>query len=244
MAAKFLSRRCLNVLWVACILFGFSGAARAQQTGEKIVWVRDGAQITDAVMISNVAVAGKTLECGLFIKPPVVIQPVTPFQAGSDWLQQMTISLVNRTNKTIVFGVVLLHFLDTGNCSSAQPCVGAELHFGKRPAIDAYDGRSGQPLKPEHPDRPPLDWKPEQTLVVHVSDYMAEIEEDLANYLPVTAVTKVNVYRGPFYFTSGMKWSLGRYSIQDPEHPGKFKEIPADYFPGRKDHNWPPGYNR
>ncbi|MBV9267827.1 MAG: hypothetical protein JO061_16790 [Acidobacteriaceae bacterium] len=153
----------------------------------------------------------------------------------------MTISLVNRTNKTIVFGSLIVHFLDTGDCR-ALPCVGDWLQFGKMPAIDAYDGRTGQPMKPEHPERPPLDWQSEQTIVVHVSDYIPEIEERLADSMLVTAVTKINIYRGPFYFDDGMQWNLGRYSVPDPEHHGKFKELPADYFPGRRGNNWPPGY--
>ena len=225
-----------------CIVFGLVGTLHAQQTGEKLIRVNDIEQITDAVLMSKVAVAGKTVECGLFIKPTVV-QPVAPFQAGSDWLQQMTISLINRTNKTIAFGDILVHFLDTGDCRSA-PCVGASLTLGQMPAIDAYKGRTGRPLRPEHPERPPLDWKPEQTIVVHVSDYMDEIERNLADFMPVTAVTKVNVYRGPFYFDDGMQWNLGRYAVPDPEHHGKFKELPADYFPGRRGNNWPPGYEQ
>lgn len=232
-------------LFVACVFFGVVGAVHAQQIGERVVSAfNDIEHIQDAVLISNIAVDGTTIECGLFIKPPLVIQPVTPFQAGGNWLQRMTISLVNRTNKTIAFGDIHLHFLDTGDCRSA-PCVGAELRFGQMPAIDAYEGRTGRPIKPEYPERPPLDWKPQQTLVVHVSDYMPEIEQDLAAYgLPVTAVSKVNVYRGVFFFADGMRWTLGAYGVPDPEHPGKFKELPAEYFPGDRGNNWPPGYNQ
>lgn len=226
-----------------CALFGLLGAVRAQQTSERLVSANDVEQINDAVLISNIAVAGKTVECGLFIRPPVVIQPITPFQAGPDWLRQMTISLVNRTNKTIVFGDIHLHFLDTGDCRSV-PCVGAELTPGQMPAIDAFEGRTGRPFKPEHPERPPLDWGPEQTIVVHVSDYMDEIEHNLADFMPVTDVAKVNVYRGVFFFADGMRWTLGRYGVPDPDHPGKFKELPADYFPGRRGNNWPPGYSQ
>lgn len=232
-------------IYTACIIFGVLGTVHAQQTGEKLVDAHNNIeQITDAVLISNIAVAGKTVECGLFIKPPVVIQPVTPFQAGPEWLSQMTISLVNRTNKTIVFAGLIIHFLDTGDCRSA-PCARSEFHVGQRPPVDAYDGRTGQPLKPEHPERPPLDWKSEQTIVVHVSDFMPEIEESLGNYgMPVTAVTKVDVSRGAFYFADGMLWAFGRYSVPDPQHPGKFSRLPADYFPGRKGNNWPPGYTQ
>ena len=234
-----------NALYAACLMFGIFGTLYAQQTSEKLVRAQDDIeQITDAVLISDVAVAGKTVECGLFVKPPTVDQPVTPFPAGSDWLQQMTISLVNRTNKTIAYGVLIFHFLDVGDCSPAQPCVEAELHFGQRPAIDAYDGRTCRPLKPEHPERPPLDWRPQKTIVVHVSDYMPEIEESLANFMTVTSVSKVNLSRGPFYFDDGMKWSLGRYSVPVAEHPGKFKELPSDYFPGIRGTNWPPGYSQ
>ena len=237
----------LRAAWVpriVCLALGFVGATHAQQTSERLVQVQQVTQITDAVMISNVAVAGRTIECGLFIKPPVVIQPFTPFEAGGDWLQQMTIALINRTGKTIVFGALIFHFLDVGDCSSAQPCPEALLEFGQIPAIDAYDGRTGRPMKRGHPERPPLDWGPEQTIVVHVSDYMPEIEASLAHFLPVSAVTKMNVYLGDFYFPDGMQWNLGRYSVPDPDHRSKFKPLPADYFPGKRGRNWPPGYNQ
>src|ERR1017187_5177714 len=126
----------------------------------------------------------------------------------------------------------------------AQPGVGTQLQFGQVPAIDAYDGRTGQPVRLNHPERPPLDWGPEQTIVVHVSDYMPEIEALLANFLPGSAATKVNVYLSAFYFADGMEWGLGRYSVPDPDHPGKFKPLPANYFPGKRGRNWPPGYNQ
>jgi hypothetical protein len=77
-----------------------------------------------------------------------------------------------------------------------------------------------------------------------VSDYLPEIEEDLADFLPVTSVRNVNVYRGVFYFDDGIQWSLARYSVPDPEHAGKIKELPADYFPGKRGRNWPPGYSQ
>src|ERR1022692_4786577 len=107
-------------------------------------------------------------------------------------------------------------------------------------------GRSltGQPVRLNHPERPPLDWGPEQTIVVHVSDYMPELEALLANFLPGSAATKVNVYLSAFYFADGMEWGLGRYSVPDPDHPGKFKPLPANYFPGKRGRNWPPGYNQ
>lgn len=227
----------------ACILLGVLIAARAQPaTGERVVQMTDSQRITDPVLFTNISVAGKPIECGLFVRPPGVIQRVTPFEATGDWLSQTTLSLINRTSEIIAFGGIELDFLDTGDCHT-QPCVGAQLNFGQRPAIDAYNTRTGEPLKPERPEKPPLDWKPGQTIVIHVSDYMPEIQDDLANFLPVTILTKVNVHRLVFYFDDGMEWSLGTYSVPDPEHHGKFSPLPANYFPGKRGHNWPPGYN-
>jgi hypothetical protein len=231
-------------LCLACAALCVAVAIYGQQTGEKRVRANQASMMTDPVMISGVAVAGKPIECGLFLKP-LGLDPVTPFQAGSDWLQQMTISFINRTNKTIAAGGIFIEFLDTGECSIAQPCAGTELRFGQLPAIDAYDGRTSRPLTPERSERPPLDWKPEQTIVVRLSDYMPQVEESLQNFIPVTAVTKVTLHRGPFFFDDGMTWTPGAgYSVPDPDHPGKFNKLPPDYFPGKRGRNWPPGYNQ
>jgi len=114
------------------------------------------------------------------------VQPVIPFQATPDWLQEMTITLINRTNKAIVYGGIIFHFLDTGDCKS-QPCAGTEIHFGQLPAVDAYYARTGKPVK--NRGTAPLNWGPEQTFVVHVSEYIPQIEQSLNKFMPVTDVT-------------------------------------------------------
>jgi hypothetical protein len=65
---------------------------------------------------------------------PSVIQRFSPFEAGGDWLQQMTISLIDRTSKTIVFGAACFHFFDVGDCSRVLPCPEARAEFGQIPA--------------------------------------------------------------------------------------------------------------
>ena len=228
---------------LVCILLGALEANNAQQTsGEKLVKADDPSQITDAVMITSITVAGKSVDCGLFVKPPLVVQPVAPFQAGSDWLQQMAISLFNRTNKKIVFGAVTLMFLDTGDCRTL-PCVAYGIRLGQVPIADAYSARTGQ-LRPDHSASPRLNWEPNQAMVVHVADYMMQIEKILSKHMPVTAVTKVAVHISPFFFDDGMRWNLGFYSVPDPEHHGKFIDLPNNYFPGQRERNWPPGYDR
>lgn len=232
------------VLCASCVMFGIPHAALAQQTSNRLVQCNDPAQITDPVLISNVAVAGKTVECGLFIKPPSVLQPVTAFQASSDWLQQMTISLVNRTNKTIVSGTVSLLFLDNAVDCRTQTCPLEQMHLGQMPAVDAYDGRTGRPLKQEQSGKAPLNWEPGQTLTLGVGDFISDIEAKLSNYEPIGEASKVSVHVGPFFFQDGMRWAAGAYSVPVPETPGKFRALKENYFPGQRGSNWPPGYSQ
>lgn len=72
---------------------------------------------------------------------------------------------------------------------------------------------------------------------------MPEIATELSNFMPVTEVTKLTFSRGIIYFGDGMSWRLGRYTVPDPQHPGKVTELPVDYFPGARGNNWPPGHD-
>ena len=212
-----------------------------QATGEKILYANAPVQITDAVMITSIAVEGRPIRCGLFVKPPAVVEPVTPFQAGPNWLQTTTISLINRTNKTIASGQLTLCFLDVGDCRH-RPCPAGHIQLGQIPAIAAYDGRTGKPLP--NPGTQPLDLKPDQALAVEVGAYWNDIldESGLEKFMPVTAVSKVRLDIGPFFFEDGMRWSGGGlYAVPDPEHRGRFQKLPDNYFPGKRNHHWPPG---
>ena len=236
------TRTFLTLLGAASL--GLPGAAAFAQLapGEKLLHAKDAERVADAVMITNISVAGKTIESGLWVKWPDVFQPVAPFQAADDWLRQTTVTLFNRTSKTIVYGSLILHFVDTGDCHST-PCAGTTIEFGRMPLIDAYDARTGKPFKPNHPEMPPLDWKPLQPLTVRIADHMDDIEHSaLTKRMPVTYVTTVNLYRGPFYFTDGMRWN-GAFEKPDPGHPGKFQQIRYGWFPGARERNLPPAYN-
>jgi hypothetical protein len=241
---RFLEIRSWHALYGACVALAFVRLVPAQETSERTIQCNDPMQITSPVLISNVAVSDKTVECGLFIKPPAVVQPITPFQASDDWLQHMTISLVNRTQQVIDFATVSLMFLDNAVDCRTQVCPLEQIHLGQIPKLDAFNGRTGQPLKPEQVGATPLAWSPGQTIVVHVSDFMDEIGAKLPNYEPVGSVRKVAVHIGPFFFRDGMRWAGNRYSKPIPENPGKFNDLPETYFPGRRNSNWPPGYTQ
>jgi hypothetical protein len=213
-------------------------AVQAQPaTGEKLVEQVDPQTRGDAVMITKVTVGDTNVQCGL-LTASHDLQPVAPFQAGSDWIQNMSIFLFNRTNKTIVAGHLTLGFPETGD-GRTRPQHVYPMQLGLLPAVDAFNGRTGQPI-PQDPNQKPLAWGPGQTLAVHLADYIDDVKDQVENDMPLATVTKLRVHIGPFFFSDGTRWYLDKFAVPEPDRPGKFKSLPDDYFPGNPLINWPP----
>lgn len=215
---------------------GLAEGQKAPPSGEKLVTVEPWTRL-NAVMITEVTVGGQEVQCGLLTGRRRV-QPVAPFQAGSDWLKDMTIYIYNRTNKMIVAGHIVLGFPETKSGRSA-PQSAYLIGLGRIPQVDAFDGRTGRPLR-INPNAKALAFAPNQTLAIHVGDYISGIEASVANRMPLFYVTKVRIYLGSFCFQDGMVWVAAQYSVPDPHHPGRFVNLARDYFPGDRRQNWPP----
>jgi len=196
----------------------------------------------NAVMITRVTVGDQAVQCGLMVGPHNV-QRVTPFQAGQDWLKNMTIHLYNRTNKTIAFVDLPLGFPETGN-GRTEPQSIYHIKLGRIPPEDAFFGRTGQPI-PIDSDLTPLAFGPHQTLAVHVGNYINQIRSYVQERMLLSGVTKLVIHGGTLFFDDGMRWQAGGgYSVPNPQHPGKFSPLDRNYFPGIKYRNWPPGDKR
>jgi hypothetical protein len=169
------------------------------------------------------------------------VHPGTPFQAGNDWLGKMSISLENRTNKTIEFSTIVLGFPETGD-GRTQPQRMFDLHLGRPPAVDAFNDRTGKPI-PIDPAIKPLSFVPNQTLEIRVADYMGELKAYVERSLALAQVTHCVIHRGTFFFSDGMRWNTGGFSVPDPDHPGKFTDMAGRYFPsdGRRVPQYSPG---
>lgn len=225
-APKLLSR-CAVAL---AILLG--GTAWA---GDKLIQV-DGQHRHDAVVITKVTYGNSEVDCGLVVSS-TALQPVIPFQAGDDWLQDVTVYLLNRTDKMIVFAQTTLAFPETGDGSFQRPMRVYNVTLGRLPPNAAFSGRTGQPL-PQNPNLQAIAFAPGEVLPVHLGDYINQIRTSADN-VPFTALTKLTVRRSFFVFEDGMRWNGGAYSVPDPERPGKWKPLDAAYFPGTP--VWPPG---
>ena len=112
--------RAIRILARALTLAAISvpGAITAS-TAQRQIEV-DAQHRSDAVLFTAVTVGNMDVQCGLVVSRSA-IQTVTPFDAGDDWLQNTVLYLINRTNKTAVFGQIALWFPDTGSGSPSQP---------------------------------------------------------------------------------------------------------------------------
>jgi hypothetical protein len=184
----------------------------------------------DAVTITKVTVAGQQIQPG---KSGGVREEErgTPFQADEDWLKNMSISLLNRTDKVIVCAQVQFFFPDTGDGVS-QPITTYTITVGQRPESSLYYA-DGSKIPPDTTKKPLL-FAPGQTLVIPVADYVDAIQSTVEEKIPLSQITKVNIRRANFYFVDGMRWDsvYTGYYAPDSDHPGKYTKLAPNYFPG------------
>jgi hypothetical protein len=212
----------------------------SQATGEKVVRLASIENRAMPVWVQKVVVGDREIQCGLFVRPHEV-QPVTPFEAGDDWLKNLTIYLYNRTNKVVAFSDVSLAFPETGN-GRTEPQWMYHIELGRMPVVDAFAGSTGQPLRID-PARTPLNLFPDQTLVVRVGDYINKIQAYIQPRMPLSQISKTLIRVDQVFFDDGMRWvGGGGFSLPDASQPGRFTSLARDYFPGDMGRNYPPGY--
>jgi hypothetical protein len=195
------------------------------------------------VTIERVTVGDRVIQTGV-MGGPIVMQPGTPFQAGNDWLKNMSFELKNRTNKTIDWAQIYLVVPDTGEGTTRTLAL-YSLQLGKIPANHVSLGRGGRPLpkQPEDLAASPLSFAPGQTLVVKLADHFDQLQEAVEQRVLLEQVTRIAIEPHYFFFDDGMRWdaALHAFGVPDPNQPGKFTNMDkGKYFPGDPFQNWPP----
>jgi len=218
----------------AAITVSVTFLVAGQQTEKRIEVEREFA--VDPVVVTAVTRGNSTIECGLPTGNGQV-QPVTPFQAGTDWLQNTTVQLYNQTDKTISFLQLTLVFPETGSGTQQSPLRISNINLGRIPTSAAYSGRTGKEI-PQDPNTRALSLKGHDTLLVDLGAYIKGIRESIDN-VSFESISKCEIRRSVVYFEDGMKWAGGGYSQLDPKQPGKFYIMPKGYFPGDRAPMWP-----
>lgn len=169
------------------------------------------------------------------------IEPRVPFQAGDNWLKDMSILLRNRTDKTIDYLEIRSRFPEGGN-GRTEPLTAYHIQLGQIPAVDRFNGK-GEPMRVD-PSLKPLGLAPGGSLAVHFADYFDSIRAIVEQKMPFEQVTRCIIHRGLTYFSDGLKWYNGFYERPNPDQPGKFLFLPDDYFPGNPMKFWPPPWTK
>jgi len=243
-----LGRRLVNGNWPTG---GSPAIARAETTqatgvGYKTLTVMAG-DLMSPLYITRVTVGKRPMLLGIPMSAkqqrshPNLIHNTRPFQAGNDWLKDMTIYVKNRTDKTVAWLSLSLRFPETGN-GRTEPVWIYHVQLGRLPAVDVASIRTkdGKPLRIGS-NAKPLDLQPGQEIVVHVGDYIDKIKAYVETAMPLFYVTKCDVSADDCAFDDGMRWAGGAFSVPDPAHPGKWMYFPSGYFPGNPRQYWPPG---
>jgi hypothetical protein len=193
------------------------------------------AKKNEPVVISKITLGDVVVQSLRVIKAVgVAPDPITPFQADDDWVQNLTVYLLNRTNQTIVHLTVNFSFPETGD-GHTVPRRGYMLNLGRVPPPAAFD-RNGKPLQ-QRPESQPISFRPGQELAIRLGDYIDRIETNVQHVMPLAALTRLNVDLISVFFADGMQWG-GAFRVPDPQ-TFTWRRLGPDYFPGDMDRKWP-----
>ena len=188
----------------------------------------------DAVAITKVTVGSSEIQAGLYLGG-CKRQPIETFEAGDDWLKDTTLSVFNRTNKTIAFQTIDLRFPEAGQRIYS-------IRLGRVPANAAFFGRGRvDESLPQADHLQALHFLPGQTLTIRVGDLIEQIRQRMESDRPLAAYTQVFVSSGEVFFEDGMRWSGNVFAIPNRQTAGAWKNMDELYFPGDREDNLPPG---
>lgn len=157
-----------------------------------------------------------------------------PFQAGDDWIKNLTVTIKNLSNKEIVAASLNVYFPETGTGRGDSPVYGDVISLGRRPAMYARTGgTNGEKLEPAGTSSA-LQVLPGQQLTVSLAEYYAEIQGAVEQSRPIPNLTVCTIVLEGVFFSDGTMWAQGReFKKADPRSPGRYVEITADQFWGR-----------
>jgi len=156
------------VLAVRCVNPEPAAAAEAERRVQL-----DPVETVYAVVPVKVTLGGSVVQnCRVYHGRSKEADPITPFRAGDDWIEQLSIYLLNRTNKTIVSQQVLVGFPESAGSGPPRAVL---LQLGGIPASAPYASSMPRP-----DTRQPISFQPGQVIAVHLSDYHVLVDANIA----------------------------------------------------------------
>lgn len=193
----------------------------------------------EPVVITKITLGNVIVQPGRFVKPVgEAPDPVTPFTAGDDWVQNLTVYLLNRTNQVIVYAHLVLSFPETSDRQTRFRAMHV-LTLGRIPESAAFD--AGRPIQ-QLPGLQAIRFPPRQVMAIRLGDYIDQIKKDVEPYRALAAMTDLDVTISTFFFADGLRWTGGFQALD--RQSLTWHRMGLDYFPGDPDGNWPgrPGW--
>jgi hypothetical protein len=156
------------------------------------------------------------------------IQPSVAFEAGDDWLKEISVVVRNVSPSKIVYVSIDAHLPESGAGTQDSPRVAAGNSVGQKPEHAMYSALTGQ-RRHEAP-RDSINLEPGKELVVPIvsqSDY-DNIRSLIQARQPLADVRKCEVWVTTVFFADGTKWASGAYWRPDRGSPGKYLPVPFE----------------
>lgn len=182
--------------------------------------------LSDAVKIVRISEGGMEVLPGRFLEPYL---PGKPFQAGDNWLRDLSITLKNQTSKKIAFVWVTFIFpQDESNIFEGH--IYWELMLGQPPANTLGTFNHPREVIPKGTGRP-LNFAPGQEMTISLGDYIGPLKARIEGWKPFASVNKCIIAVNHVYFDDGMRWSNWGAGYAQPfgDH---WATMGGTFFPG------------
>lgn len=151
-----------------------------------------------------------------------------PFQAGDDWLKNITLVLENFCDKQVTAVDLRLLFPQTGTGQTPDsPVVSYTIAIGRKPDWSMY-GRSGRKHTPTGTELEPFSIPPGQQVRIPLAPFYDAIKAGVETKLPIRKTDAMRIGAGTFYFADGTRWAIGQFERADPARLGMAIRITRD----------------
>jgi hypothetical protein len=162
----------------------------------------------------------------------------TTFEAGDDWLKDVSFVIKNVSKKKITYLSVSCALFETNDWQSElekhstpdNPGLGqAGNVVGWRPKHALYSVRTGLIAQPDSDRRPPFVLAPGQefTIALQNPEDYADLKSSVEARQPMSTVTACDAQIGDIFFEDGTRWGEHRY-LRAGEQPGRWTTISFD----------------
>jgi hypothetical protein len=158
----------------------------------------------------------------------VEIQPDIPFEAGDDWLKEISVVVRNISTSKITYISVAAHLPETGDGTKESPRVGGGNAVGKKPEHAMYSALTGERRQEAAAD--PIDLEPGKDLAMPLiaeRDYTT-VKSLIEATHALSTIRTCDVWVTTIFFDDGTKWAPTNYWRPQEAKPGAYISIPFE----------------